>query len=93
MARSVVVPEAGQTLTLGGLTSTHCLAHLDDIIWALSFEEQFDRKVTTLSEKLATRTRVCPASGTTRERAIPILEVPCSSFHLSRILGLPEFCS
>ena len=26
-------------LALGGLTSTHCLAHLDDIIWALSFEE------------------------------------------------------
>ena len=52
-----------------------------------------DRKVRTLSEKLATRTRVCPAFGTTRERAILILEVPCTSFHPSRILGLPEFCS
>ena len=28
------------------------------------------RKVRTFSEKLATQTRVCPASGTTRERAI-----------------------
>ena len=52
-----------------------------------------DRKVRALSEKLATRTRVCPASGTCRERAILILEVPCTSFHPSRILGLPEFCS
>ena len=50
-------------------------------------------KMTTLSEKLATRTRVYPALGTTRERAIPMLEVPCTSFHPSRILGLPEFCS
>ena len=50
-------------------------------------------KVRTLSEKLATRTRVCPAPGTTRERAILILEVPCTSFHPSKILGLPEFCS
>ena len=54
---------------------------------------RFDRKVRTLSEKLTTRTRVCPASGTTTERAISILEVPCISFHLSKILGLPEFCS
>ena len=30
-------------LALGGLTSTHCLAHLDDIIWALSFEEHLHR--------------------------------------------------
>ena len=52
-----------------------------------------DRKVRALSEKLATRTRVCPASGTCRERAILILEVPCTSFHPSRILGFPEFCS
>ena len=52
-----------------------------------------DRKVRALSEKLATRTRVCPASGTSRERAILILEVPCTSFHPSRILGLPELCS
>ena len=52
-----------------------------------------DRKVRTLSEKLATRTRVFPASGTTRERATLILEVPCTSFHPSRILGLPEFSS
>ena len=52
-----------------------------------------DRKVRALSEKLATRTRVCPASGTCRERAILILEVPCTSFHPSRILGLPQFCS
>ena len=53
----------------------------------------FDRKVRTLSEKLATRTRVYPACGTTRERAIPMLEVPRTFFHFSRILGLPEFCS
>ena len=52
-----------------------------------------DRKVRALSEKLATRTRVCPTSGTCRERAILILEVPRTSFHPSRILGLPEFCS
>ena len=52
-----------------------------------------DRKVRAFSEKLATRARVCPASGTCRERAILILEVPCTSFHPSRILGLPEFCS
>ena len=49
--------------------------------------------VRTLSEKLATRTRVCPSPGTTRERAILILEVPCTSFHPSKIVGLPEFCS
>ena len=30
-------------LALGGLTSTHCLAHLDDIIWVLSFEEHLHR--------------------------------------------------
>ena len=30
-------------LALSGLTSTHCLAHLDDIIWALSFEEHLHR--------------------------------------------------
>ena len=30
-------------LELGGLTSTHCLAYLDDIIWALSFEEHLNR--------------------------------------------------
>ena len=52
-----------------------------------------DRKVRVLLEKLPTRTRVCPSSGTCRERAILILEVPCTSFHPSRILGLPEFCS
>ena len=49
--------------------------------------------VRTLWEKLATRTRVCPAPGTTWKRAILILEVPCTSFHPSRILGRPEFCS
>ena len=52
-----------------------------------------DRKVRALSEKLATRTRVCPASGTSRERAILILEVPCTSFNPSKILGLPKLCS
>ena len=52
-----------------------------------------DRNLTTLLEKLATRTGVCPAFGTTRERAIPISEVPCSSFDPSRIPGLTEFCS
>ena len=52
-----------------------------------------DRKVTTLTEKLATRTRVCPALGTSRERGIPMLEVPCTSFYPSRIVGLLEFCS
>ena len=31
-------------LALGGLTSTHCLAYLDDvIIWAPSFEEHLHR--------------------------------------------------
>ena len=52
-----------------------------------------DHRVRALSEKLATRTRVCPTSGTCRERAILILEVPCTSFHPSRILGLPKLCS
>ena len=47
-----------------------------------------DRKVTTLTEKLATRTRVCPALGTSRERGIPMLEVPCTSYYPSRIVGL-----
>ena len=51
-----------------------------------------DRNVKTLSEKPATRTRVCPASGTSRKRAILILDVPCTSFHPSRILRLREFC-
>ena len=51
------------------------------------------RKVRTLSEKLGNRTRVCPAPGTTKERAIPILQIPCTSFHPSRIQRLPEFCS
>ena len=46
-----------------------------------------DCKMTTLSEKLATRTRVYPAPGTTRERAIPMLEVPCTSFHPSGFWG------
>ena len=52
-----------------------------------------DHKVRALSEKLATQAKVCPASGTCRERAILILEVPCTSFHPSTILELPEFCS
>ena len=50
------------------------------------------RKVRAVSEKLATGTRVCPASGSCRERAILILELPFTSFHPS-ILGLPKFCS
>ena len=58
-----------------------------------------DHNVGTLLEKLATRKRVCPAPGTTRERAILILEVRCTSFppfqdsRASGILFVTSVCS